>query len=138
MDWWKIMSTWRYHCSCNLVALKLYNNCSYIVVIVLHELHMYMVSHMVSFIHCNSCSKKYVELQWVANGQCNSKTQLQIAKFLIMKIKAKVQLICLGWRSLRNDLFKVHNKFQNVTFVKIAFTLLSNFLFAMQRYTFRL
>jgi hypothetical protein len=28
-----------------LIALKLHNNCSYIIVIELHKLHMYMVSH---------------------------------------------------------------------------------------------
>jgi len=37
-----------------LIALELHNNYSYIVVIKLHMLYMYMVSHTVSCIHCNS------------------------------------------------------------------------------------
>jgi len=45
MDWWKMMSVWHYHCSYKLIELKLHNNFSYIVVIELHKLHMYMVSH---------------------------------------------------------------------------------------------
>jgi hypothetical protein len=66
------------------------------------------------------------------------KPNSKLPYFLIVKIKAKVQLICLGWTSLRNNLFKVHNKFQNVTFGKIAFTLLPNFLHVVQRYIFKL
>jgi hypothetical protein len=56
MDEWKKVSTWRYFCSYKLVALKLHNSYSYIVIIELHELHMYTISHMVSYIHCNSCN----------------------------------------------------------------------------------
>jgi hypothetical protein len=55
MDWWKLTSTWCYHCSCKLIALELHNSCSYIVVTKLHELHMYIVSHMVNYICYNSC-----------------------------------------------------------------------------------
>jgi len=51
-----ITLAWCYYCSCKLVASKLHNSCSYIVVTKLHNLHMYMVSHMVSCIHCNSCN----------------------------------------------------------------------------------
>jgi len=53
---WKVTSTWRHHSSRKLVALKLHNNCSYIIVIELHKLHMYMVSYMVSCIPCNLCN----------------------------------------------------------------------------------
>jgi hypothetical protein len=56
MDWWKVMLTWHYHYSCKLVALELHNSCSYIAITKLHKLHMYMVSHMVSYIYCNSCN----------------------------------------------------------------------------------
>jgi hypothetical protein len=51
----KSNSTWHYHCSCKLTALELYNSCSCIVGIELHELHMYTISHTMSCIHCNSC-----------------------------------------------------------------------------------
>ncbi len=54
MDWLKVMSTWYYHGSWKLVALELYNNCFYMVVIKLNELHMYTVSHMMNYIHYNS------------------------------------------------------------------------------------
>jgi len=48
-----------------------FNNCSYIVAIELHELHTYIVPHMVSCVHYNSCAtcpitfmlQKYVKLQ---------------------------------------------------------------------------
>jgi len=53
MDWWKVRSTWCYHCSCKLITLKIYNSCSYIIVI---KLHMYVISHMLSCIHYNSCN----------------------------------------------------------------------------------
>ncbi len=53
---WKVMSTWRHHNSCKLVALKLHSSSSYIIVVELHKLHMYMVSYMVSCIPCNSCN----------------------------------------------------------------------------------
>jgi hypothetical protein len=53
--WWKVTSTWCYHCSCKLVALKLHNSCSYIVVIKLLELHIYIVSYIVSYICYNAC-----------------------------------------------------------------------------------
>jgi hypothetical protein len=53
---WKVTSTWRHHNSCKLVALKLHSSCSYIIVVELHKLHMYMVSYMVSCIPCNSCN----------------------------------------------------------------------------------
>jgi hypothetical protein len=56
MDQWKMTLTWCYHGSCKLFALKLHNSCSYIVVIKLHELHMYIVSHTVSCIYYNSCN----------------------------------------------------------------------------------
>jgi hypothetical protein len=39
-----------------VVVLELHNGCSYIVVVELHELHMYMVSYKVSCIYCNSCN----------------------------------------------------------------------------------
>jgi hypothetical protein len=52
MDWWKLTSTWCYHCSCKLVALELHNSCSYIVVT---KLHMYTISHIVNHICYNSC-----------------------------------------------------------------------------------
>jgi hypothetical protein len=75
MDWWKMMLTWHYYGICKLVALELHNNCSYIVVTKLHDLHMYIVSHTMSCICCSSCNlfnnththKKYVELQWIVN-----------------------------------------------------------------------
>ncbi len=51
----KIMSTWCYHGSCKLIALKLHNSCSYIVLSKLFKLHMYMVSHIMSYMRCNSC-----------------------------------------------------------------------------------
>jgi ribulose kinase len=85
----KMMLTWHYHGSCKLIALKLHNNYSYIVVIELHKLHMYMVSHMVGCIRrssCNlsnnthahkntlSCNELY---NWITNGHYHSKTQLQ-------------------------------------------------------------
>jgi hypothetical protein len=37
-----------------VVALELHNSYFYIIVIELHELHMYTISHMVSCIPCNS------------------------------------------------------------------------------------
>jgi hypothetical protein len=43
-----------YYWNSKLVALDLHNNFSYIIVIELHELHMYMVSHAKSCIYCNS------------------------------------------------------------------------------------
>ncbi len=52
---WKVTSTWHHQGSCKLVALKLHTSYSYIIVTNLHELHMYMVSYMVSCIPCNSC-----------------------------------------------------------------------------------
>jgi hypothetical protein len=51
--WQNVILTWYYHCSCKLVALELHNSCSYIVVIKLHELHMYTVSHIMNWICCN-------------------------------------------------------------------------------------
>jgi hypothetical protein len=119
MDWWKKMSTWHYHCRCNLVALKLYNNYSCIVVIELHEVHMYMVSHMVSCIRCNSCSKKYVELQWVANDHSTQKPNYKLLYFFIVKIKAKVQLICLLWTGLRMLSSKFIISFKMLLLVKL-------------------
>jgi hypothetical protein len=38
------------------MALKLLNNRYFIIVVKFHELHMYMVSHTMSCIHCNSCN----------------------------------------------------------------------------------
>jgi hypothetical protein len=75
MDWWKMTSTWHYYGNCKLVALELHNSCSYIVVIKLHELHMYIVSHTMSCIRYSLCilsnsihtGRKYVELQWIVN-----------------------------------------------------------------------
>jgi hypothetical protein len=52
----KVTSTWHHHVSWKLVALKLHSSCSYMIVTKLHELHMYMVSYMVSCIRCNSCN----------------------------------------------------------------------------------
>jgi hypothetical protein len=56
MDWWKVTLAWYYHGSYKLITLMLYSSCSYIVVIKLHKLHMYMVSHKVGYIHCKSCN----------------------------------------------------------------------------------
>jgi hypothetical protein len=56
MDHQKILSTWCYHCSCKLVALELHNICSWIIIIELHAVHMYITSHMVGCICCNSCN----------------------------------------------------------------------------------
>jgi hypothetical protein len=64
--------------STNIVTYA--NNCFYAVAIQLHELHMYMVSHMVSCICCNSCNlfktfippMQYVEL--APNGKANCKS----------------------------------------------------------------
>jgi hypothetical protein len=56
MDQWKMALRWCYHGSCKLVTIKLHNSYSYIIVIELHKLHMYTVSHMASCIHYNSCN----------------------------------------------------------------------------------
>jgi hypothetical protein len=53
MDWWKVRSTWCYRCNYKLVALKVYSSYSYIIIT---KLHMYTISHIVSYIHCNSCN----------------------------------------------------------------------------------
>jgi len=70
MDEWKEIVAWCYNNNCKLVALALHNSCYYIVVIKLHELHMYMIPHMLSCIHCNSCnlsnSIHAIEIRWVA------------------------------------------------------------------------
>jgi hypothetical protein len=42
MNWWKMTLVWHYHSSCKLVALELYNSYSYIVVTMLHKLHIYI------------------------------------------------------------------------------------------------
>jgi len=55
MDWWKVTSTWHYHCNCKSVTLELHSSCSYIIGIELHELHMYTISCTMNCIHCNSC-----------------------------------------------------------------------------------
>ncbi len=38
-----------------VVALELHNGCSYIIVIELQKLHVYTISHIMNYIHCNSC-----------------------------------------------------------------------------------
>jgi hypothetical protein len=55
MDQWKVTLAWHYHSSCKLVALKLHNSCSYIIVTKLNELHMYTISHTMNCICWNSC-----------------------------------------------------------------------------------
>jgi hypothetical protein len=50
---WKMTSTWCYHGRCKLAVLGLHNNCSYIIVIELQKLHMYMFSYMANCIYCN-------------------------------------------------------------------------------------
>jgi hypothetical protein len=51
----KIMSTRCSHGSCKLIALKLRNSCSYIVLTKLFELQMYVVSNIMSYMRWNSC-----------------------------------------------------------------------------------
>jgi hypothetical protein len=68
MDGWKTMSTWCYNHSCKLVALELHNHCSYTITTELHELHTYMVPHMVNWISWNSCNSSNnthsIEICW--------------------------------------------------------------------------
>jgi hypothetical protein len=66
--WW-IDEKWHYHGSCKLLALEL------------PEFHMYMVSHKVTYIHCNLCNlfdsththRNMLSCKWMANGHHNSK-----------------------------------------------------------------
>jgi hypothetical protein len=51
MNQWKVTLVWCYM----VIALKLHNSCSYIVVIELQKLHMYTISSMMNYIYCNSC-----------------------------------------------------------------------------------
>jgi hypothetical protein len=81
----ELIKKWHYHGCYKLVASKLHNNYSYIVITKLHELHMYMVSHMMTYIHCNWCNlfdsthtyNNMSSCKWMANSHCNSKIQLQ-------------------------------------------------------------
>jgi hypothetical protein len=80
-----MMLVWRYYSSCKVVALELYNSCFYIIVTMLHNLHIYIWFHKQSVASVATHATcpitlrlvKYVELQQVANGHCNTKTQLQ-------------------------------------------------------------
>ncbi len=89
----------------------MHNSYSYIFVIELHELHMYTISHIVGYIHYNSCnlfdsthtckntlncnelqmvvamSCKW-SLQWIANGRCN---ELQM---VLATLKPNCKAIC--------------------------------------------
>jgi hypothetical protein len=68
--WMKSTSTWHYNNSCKLVALELHNSCSCIVAIELHELHTYIVQHIMNYIHYNSCNLSNnihtIEISWIA------------------------------------------------------------------------
>jgi hypothetical protein len=104
MEQWKVRSTWCYHCNYKLVALKLYCSCSYIIVI---KLHMYTISHIVSYIHCNSYNLSnnthpyrntlsYNELQMVivtkkpsCKASCKS-THFLIVPFLLSAISPPI------------------------------------------------
>jgi hypothetical protein len=82
MNWWKMTLIWHYHSSCKLVALELYNSYSYIVVTMLHKLHIYIWFHIerVASVATHAICPiaftfvKYVELQGIANDHYNSKT----------------------------------------------------------------
>jgi len=56
MGGWKITLTWCYNGSCKLVTLELHNSCSCTFTTELHELHRYIIPHMVSCVHYNSCN----------------------------------------------------------------------------------
>ncbi len=110
MDWWKVTSTWHYHCNCKSVTLELHSSCSYIVGIELHELHMYIVSHTMNCIHCNSCDlsdNTHVyrnmlscnELQMlVATEKSSYKANCKSPYFLIVVIEYATQTL-VSWNS---------------------------------------
>jgi hypothetical protein len=111
-----------------VVALQLHNICSYIVVIELHELHMYTVSHMVSCILSNSfelfdnihahrnvlnCN----EMQMViATQKPNCKVSCKSSHFFIVWTKLQLIGVMLGVRSLWP-----HKRFSNI--IKLVLTL---------------
>jgi hypothetical protein len=94
-----------------LVALKLHNNYSYIVVIELHDLHMYTFSQMVSCILCNSfhlsnnihiCRNvlNCDEMQMIiATQKPNCKVSCKSPHFLIVWTKLQLIGVMLGVRS---------------------------------------
>jgi hypothetical protein len=51
---WIVTLKWHCHNNCKLVGLMLHNSCSYIIVTKLHKLYMY--THAMSYICCNSCN----------------------------------------------------------------------------------
>ncbi len=77
LDQWKMISCWCYYGNYKLIALELHNNCFYIVVTELHGLHMYTISHMLTTHATCLIAFTPIEICWVANDHCNSKTQLQ-------------------------------------------------------------
>jgi len=102
MDRWKVRSTCCYHCNYKLVTLKLYSSCSYIVVT---KLHICTISHIVSYIHCNSCNLSnnihphrntlsYNELQMVTVTQKPScKASYKSPHFLIVPFLSMITVI---------------------------------------------
>jgi hypothetical protein len=95
MNQWKITSTF-YHARFKLIPLKLHNSHFYIVVITLHKLHRYKVSHMVNCMCYKSCNlfdsthacRKYVELQMVVTIQIpNYKASCKSSHFFIMLLR---------------------------------------------------
>jgi hypothetical protein len=84
-----------------LVALELHNNYSYIVVIELHELHMYIFSHMVSCILCNSfdLSNNIHAHRNVLN--CNEMQMVIATQKPSCKFSCKLPHFFIVWRKLQ-------------------------------------
>jgi len=92
------------------VANKLHCNCLYIIVIELHELHMYKVLHTMNYIRCNSCdlfdnihtcrnTLSWDELQMViAIQKPNCKTRCKSPHFFIMPPKFGREFMWILWK----------------------------------------
>jgi hypothetical protein len=111
-----------------LVVLKLHNNYSYTVVIELHDLHMFIFSHMVSCILCNSFdlsnnihirrnALNCDEIQMViATQKPSCKITCKSPHFLIVWTKLQLIGVMLGAKSLQP-----HKRLSNI--IKLVLTL---------------
>ncbi len=66
-----------YNSNCKLVILELYSSCSYLVATKVHDLHTYMVPHIVNCVYCNLSNHIHaikICCNEVANGHCNTKS----------------------------------------------------------------